>query len=84
MNYCHDHHAPMYKITYNPTKFDGKISEWFVCDKCFGKQEFFGESKEIESIIPLGTLTGMRHNIDQLSLMTRTMTTKLKHVLVVQ
>ena len=83
MNYCHEHHVPMYRITYNPTKIDGKLSEWLVCEECFGKQEFFGVSQEIESIIPL-SFTKMRHDIAHLSFMTKTMTTKLKHVLIAQ
>ncbi len=84
MNNCHDRHDPMYKIKYKPQQFGGLMSEWLVCEKCFGRQEFFGESEEIESIISLRDFTEIKLEIDHLSIMTRTVTKKLKKILLVK
>jgi len=46
----------MYKIKYKPRTLRGLMSEWLVCEKCFGKQEFFGGAEEIESINSLRNL----------------------------
>jgi len=56
MSSCDDRHEPIYKIKYNPLTVDGNIGEWLVCEKCFGRREFFGASEEIESIISLKKL----------------------------
>jgi len=80
MNICHDRHDPMYKITYKSNLID---NEWFVCEKCFGKQEFFGAADEIESITSLITSKEIRLEIDNLHIMTRTISRKLKKLLLV-
>ena len=83
MNYCHDNHDPMYKITYKPTPPNNIPSEWLVCENCFGKQEFFDSTDEIESILPLRNSLNISLEIDQLSIMTRTVSNKLKKILLV-
>jgi len=47
MNHCDFKHAPMYKIKYESAALDDVVPEWIVCEKCFGRQEFFGRSEEI-------------------------------------
>ncbi len=81
MNQCHDRHTPIYKIIYKPSKHGGPFSEWLVCEKCFGKPEFFGAANEIDSIIPLHSSQEIRLEIEHLSIMTRTVTKKLKNSL---
>lgn len=83
MNYCYDRHDPMYKIKYKPTLPNTIPSEWLVCENCFGKQEFFGAADEIESIISLRDSLKIELKIDQLSIMTRTVSKKLKKILLV-
>ena len=83
MNYCDDGHDPIYKIKYNPVSFGGYASEWLVCEKCFGRQEFFGAAEEIESITSLKNYEHIGLTLDHLSVMTRTLTKKLKNVLLI-
>lgn len=83
MNYCYDRHDPMYKIKYKPTHPNALPNEWLVCENCFGKQEFFGVADEIESIVSLRTSLSIPLEIDQLSIMTRTVSKKLKKILLV-
>ena len=64
MNNCDDQHSPMYKITYKPTSLSSVANEWLVCEKCFGKEEFFGKSGEIESIISLRNSSKIRLELD--------------------
>ena len=80
MNYCDSQHTPMYKIKYTSTTFDDAIPDWIVCEKCFGKQEFFGRSEEIESIIPLRNSSAVTLEIDHLLSMTRTLAKKLEKI----
>jgi len=80
MNRCHDRYDPMYKIKYKPRTLGGLMSEWLVCEKCFGKQEFFGGAEEIESITSLRNFTEIKLEIDHLSIMTSTVTKKLKKI----
>ncbi len=47
MNTCYDVHDPKYKIKYKPSRSGGLPSVWLVCEKCFGKPEFFGSINEI-------------------------------------
>ena len=70
MNNCDDQHTPIYKITYKPTALDNVSDEWFVCEKCFGKEEFFGKSGEIESIISLRNSNKIRLELDDPSTVT--------------
>ena len=81
MNQCNDRHESMYKIKYKPTALNGIMSEWLVCENCFGKKEFFGEAQEIESITSLRNHDEIRLEIDHLSIMTNTVTKKLKKIL---
>ncbi len=81
MNYCYDRHDPMYKIKYKPIHPNTISNEWLVCENCFGKQEFFGASDEIESIVSLRDSLKIPLEIDQLSIMTRTVSKKLKQIL---
>ena len=67
MNNCDDEHSPIYKITYKPTTLNKIPNEWFVCEKCFGKEEFFGKSGEIESIISLRNSSKVRLKVDHSS-----------------
>ncbi|MBC8516883.1 MAG: hypothetical protein H8D31_06570 [Nitrosopumilus sp.] len=67
MNNCDDEHSPMYKITYKPTTLSNISNEWFVCEKCFGKEEFFGKSSEIESITSLCNSSKVRVKLDHSS-----------------
>ena len=46
---------------------------------CFGRQEFFGAAEEIESIISLRDCIEIRLKIERLSIMTGTVTKKLKN-----
>ena len=78
MNRCHDRHEPMYKIKYKTLTVGGLRSEWLVCEKCFGRKEFFGGAEEIESITSLRNFTEIKLEIDNLSVMTNTVTKKLK------
>ncbi|MEX0863145.1 hypothetical protein [Nitrosopumilus sp.] len=82
MNYCCDRHDPTYQITYKLTHPNAIPSEWLVCENCFGKQEFFGVADEIESIVSLRGLK-IPLEIDQLVIMTRTVSKKLKKILLV-
>jgi len=70
MNNCNDQHSPMYKITYKPTTLTNVSNEWLVCEKCFGKEEFFGKSGEIESIISLRNSNKIRLELDDPSTVT--------------
>jgi len=79
MNFCNEQHVPMYKIKYKITHNDKIPNECLVCEKCFGKQEFFGTSDEIESIISLRNYLKIRLEIDHLSIMTREVSKKLKN-----
>jgi hypothetical protein len=81
MNTCNDRHEPIYKLRYKPTSPGGIYSEWLVCEQCFGKEEFFGSAEEIESIVSLRNNAEIRLNIVHLSIMTRTITKKLKKIL---
>ena len=81
MNSCNDRHEPIYKIKYKPLTIGGNISQWLVCEKCFGRQEFFGASEEIESIISLKNCIEIGLEIEHLSIMTGTITKKLKNLL---
>ena len=83
MNYCYDGHTPIYKIKYKPTQPDGHYPEWLVCEKCFGKPEFFGSINEIDSIISLRNSQEIRFKIEHISIMTQTVTAKLKKILLV-
>ena len=78
MNSCSKQHVPMYKIKYKITP-DNKIpDDCLVCEKCFGKKEFFDTSYEIESIISLRSYLKIPLEIDHLSIMTRALSKKLK------
>ena len=81
MNYCYDRHDAIYKIKYKPSTSGGLSQEWFVCEKCFGKPEFFGAINEIESIISLHSSQEIRFKIEHISIMTQTITEKLKKTL---
>ena len=81
MNYCYDRHTPLYKIKYKPTSPRGISSEWSVCEKCFGKPEFFGSINEIESIISLEKSQEIKFQIEHISIMTKTITEKIKKAL---
>ena len=70
MNICNDQHSPMYKITYKPTTLSSVSDEWLVCEKCFGKEEFFGKSGEIESITSLRNSNKIRLELDHPSTVT--------------
>ncbi len=83
MNSCNDRHDPIYKIKYKPLIFGGHVSEWLVCERCFGRQEFFGAAEEIESIVSLRDYIEIGLNIEHLSIMTGTVTKKLKNQLLV-
>jgi hypothetical protein len=76
MNNCDDQHSPMYKITYKPTTLSSVSNEWLVCEKCFGKEEFFGKSGEIESIISLRNYLKIQLEVDHLLMMTREVSKK--------
>ncbi|MFQ5475412.1 MAG: hypothetical protein ACE5DT_00085 [Nitrosopumilus sp.] len=78
MNYCYDRHTPIYKIKYKPNQPKGLSQEWLVCEKCFGKPEFFGSINEIESIVSLHSSQEIRFKIEHISVMTQTITEKLK------
>ncbi len=64
MNNCNEQHSLMYKITYKSTVLNSTTNEWLVCEKCFGKEEFFGKSGEIESITSLRNLSKIRLELD--------------------
>ena len=81
MNTCYDRHTPIYKIRYKPERPGGQSSEWYVCEKCFGKPEFFGSINEIESIVSLQNSQEIRFQIEHISLMTQTVTEKLRRAL---
>lgn len=81
MNSCNDRHDPIYKIKYKSLTPGGNVSEWLVCEKCFGRQEFFGSAEEIESIVSLGDCIEIGLKIEHLSIMTGTVTKKLKNSL---
>ncbi len=82
MNFCHNGHKPLYKIKYKSDNLDIFFDEWFVCDQCFGKPDFFGASGEIESIIPIDSYLEMILEIDNLSKMTNAVTAKFQKILV--
>jgi len=84
MNNCHDRHDLIYKVKYKPTTPGGLSSEWLVCEKCFGKEEFFGSAQEIESIVSLRNYTEIRLSIDHLHVMTGAVTNKLKKILSIE
>ena len=71
----------MYKIKYESAALDDVVPEWIVCEKCFGRQEFFGRSEEIESITSLCSGSAVTLEIDHLYSMTRTLAKKLKKIL---
>jgi len=79
MNSCNDRHKPIYKIKYKTLTLGGRASEWLVCERCFGKQEFFGAAEEIESIISLSDYIEIGLEIEHLDIMTGTVTKKLKN-----
>ena len=79
MNSCDDRHKLIYKIKYKPLTLGGHTGEWLVCERCFGKQEFFGASEEIESIVSLRDYIEIGLEIQHLSIMTGTVTKKLKN-----
>jgi len=81
MNYCNDRHEPVYIIKYKSSQPGGIPSEWSVCEFCFGKSEFFGSINEIQSIISLRKSQEIRFKIEHISLMTKTITEKLKKML---
>jgi len=83
MNYCYDRHDPMYKIKYKPTSPNAVPSEWLVCENCFGKQEFFSAVDEIESIVSLRNSLKIPLEMHHLLIMTKTMSKKLKKILLV-
>ncbi len=70
MNTCYDRHTPKYKIKYEPSRPRGLSSMWLVCERCFGKPEFFGSINEIESIISLDNSQEIKFKIEHVSLMT--------------
>jgi hypothetical protein len=79
MNSCNGRHEPVFKIKYKPLTFGGNASEWLVCEKCFGRQEFFGAAEEIESIVSLRDCIKIGLEIKHLSVITGTVTKKLKN-----
>jgi len=81
LNYCYDRHTPVYKIKYKPIRPGGTSSEWSVCEKCFGKPEFFGSINEIESIVSLEKSQEIKFQIEHISIMTKTITEKIKQAL---
>ncbi len=81
MNTCYDRHTPKYKIKYKPFRSRGLSSIWLVCEKCFGKPEFFGSINEIESIVSLENSQEIKFKIEYISLMTEKIGEKiLKHL----
>ncbi|MCV0430189.1 hypothetical protein [Nitrosopumilus sp.] len=80
MNSCNNNHNPLYKIKYKTTR--GNVSEWVVCEQCFGKQDFFACSEEIESIVSLRD-SSLDMKVEQLSILTEIMTKKLRKILLV-
>ena len=70
MNTCYDEHTPKYKIKYKPSSSGGQPSIWYVCERCFGKPEFFGSINEIESIVSLENSQEIKFKIEHISLMT--------------
>ncbi|MCV0400765.1 MAG: hypothetical protein K5777_02100 [Nitrosopumilus sp.] len=82
VNLCNGRHTPVYKIKYKPLTLGGIQSQWFVCEKCFGRQEFFGQSEEIESIVHLKNHDNIMIDVNNLSAMTNTVTKKLRKLTV--
>ncbi len=81
MNTCYNRHNPKYKIKYKTSRTGGLPSVWLVCEKCFGKPEFFGSINEIESIISLENSQEIKFKIEHISLMTEKIGEKiLKHL----
>ena len=81
MNTCYDRHDPKYQIKYKSSRPRSLPSTWLVCEKCFGKPEFFGSINEIESIVSLENSQEIRFKIEYISLMTETIGEKiLKHL----
>lgn len=78
MNICDSQHSPSYKIEYKPNSKNEQSLEWFVCENCFGKDAYFGSANEIESIVSLKKSYEIRLEIEYLSLMTSTVTSKLR------
>ncbi len=70
MNTCYDRHTPKYKIKYKPSRSGNQSSIWLVCERCFGKPEFFGSINEIESIVSLENSQEIKFKIEHISLMT--------------
>ena len=85
MNTCYDSHTPKYKIKYKPSRSGSLSSIWLVCERCFGKPEFFGSINEIESIVSLENSQEIKFKIEHISLMTEKIGEKiLKHLRVHQ
>ncbi len=81
MNTCYDKHTPKYKIKYKPSRSGSQSSIWLVCERCFGKPEFFGSINEIESIISLERSQEIKFQIEHISLMTEKIGEKIqKHL----
>lgn len=78
MSYCNSEHVPIYKITYKPNVTSDSPLEWLVCENCFGKEDFFGSSNEIESIVSLKKSLEIRLHIEKLAKQTSTMTSKIR------
>ena len=78
MNFCNDRHTPLYKVKYRPITLGGNKMEWFVCERCFGKKEFFGVAEEIESIISLRNHEDLGMNVEHILVMTNTVTHKIR------
>ncbi len=81
MNICYDRHDPKYEIKYKPSRPGVFPSVWLVCEQCFGKPEFFGSINEIESIISLENSHEIKFKIEHISIMTKTITEKIKQAL---
>ena len=77
MNFCNDRHDPTYKIKYKPLNPSQPSPEWYVCEKCFGKPEFFGAVNEIEVITSLKNCLEVKLEIEHLSIMTNTVASKI-------
>lgn len=77
MNKCHDRHEITYKIKYKPLSPRQPSPEWCVCEKCFGKPEFFGAVNEIEVITSLKNCLEVKLEIEHLSIMTSTIASKI-------
>ncbi len=83
MKFCNNSHNQVYKIKRNPVSFDGYVNGRLVCEKCFGRQKFFGDIGEIESITSLKNYEHVGSDLDHLFIMTGTSAKKLKNVLLI-